>query len=163
LYVSLMTVVEGYRLVQAKDVHAYEESATHSGEEFGRKVRIACQAFNVHRMLWPQLRQLDALTRYKYISHKLLRWLCIYFLLAAGLAFVGAFLVAGYPIVAVSIVTLCIFAFVLGDRWRVKPFAQIVDLLMSLTGAGLGVWRAIRGERFQTWTPAASVRSGVVK
>ena len=26
------------------------------------------------------------------------------------------------------------------------------------TGTGLGVWRSIRRERFQTWTPAASIR-----
>jgi hypothetical protein len=29
-----------------------------------------------------------------------------------------------------------------------------------LLGAGLGVWRSLRGERFQTWTPANSIRGG---
>jgi hypothetical protein len=49
-------------------------------------------------------------------------------------------------------------AAVLGYRWSIKPFAQVVDLLTALAGAGLGVWRSIRGERFQTWTPANSIR-----
>jgi hypothetical protein len=40
----------------------------------------------------------------------------------------------------------------------VKPFSQVADILVAFTGAGLGVWRSIRGERFQTWTPAASIR-----
>ena len=25
---------------------------------------------------------------------------------------------------------------------------------------GIGVWRSLRGERFQTWTPANSIRGG---
>lgn len=160
MYVSLMTVVQGYRLVQASDVRAYEESVTHAGEEFSRKVRIACQAFNVHRLLWPRLRKLDLLTRYKYLSHKFLRWLSIYFLAAGALAFVAGLIAAGQPLLALAVLGLGAFALLLGARWSVKPFVQIVDLLSALAGAGLGVWRSLRGERFQTWTPAASIRSG---
>jgi cellulose synthase/poly-beta-1,6-N-acetylglucosamine synthase-like glycosyltransferase len=160
MYVSLMTVVQGYRLVQASDVRAYEESVTHAGEEFSRKVRIACQAFNVHRLLWPRLRRLDALTRYKYVSHKFLRWLSIYFLAIAAITFVAGLLVAGEPALALAAIALSVIALLLGSRYAVKPFAQIFDLLSALSGAGLGVWRSLQGERFQTWTPAASIRSG---
>lgn len=159
MYVSLMTIIEGYRLIQARDVRAYEESVTKSGEEFNRKVRIACQAFNVHRLLWPKLRRLDALTRYKYLSHKFLRWLSIYFLAAAALAFLGALVAAGAPLLALGLAGVGAIGFAFGTR-GVKPFAQIVDLLTALAGAGVGVWRSLRGERFQTWTPAASIRTG---
>ncbi len=160
MYVSLMTVVEGYRLIQARDVRAFEESVTHSGEEFKRKVRIGCQAFNVHRLLWPRLRQLDALTRYKYLSHKFLRWLSIYFFGIGALAFLGALLAWDLPGLAIAIVVCCSLGIWLGARWHLKPFAQIVDLLTALAGAGVGVWRSLRGERYQTWTPAASIRTG---
>jgi cellulose synthase/poly-beta-1,6-N-acetylglucosamine synthase-like glycosyltransferase len=163
MYVSLMTIVEGYRLVQARNVRAYEESVTHAGEEFNRKVRIACQAFNVHRLLWPRLRKLDALTRYKYLSHKFIRWLSIYFLVLAALTFLLGLTVAGYAAIALMLAILGVFGLVLGSRWSVTPFAQLVDLLTAFAGAGVGVWRSLRGERFQTWTPAASIRNGVVK
>jgi cellulose synthase/poly-beta-1,6-N-acetylglucosamine synthase-like glycosyltransferase len=159
MYVSLMAIVAGYRLIQARDVRAYEESVTQSGEEFSRKVRIACQAFNVHRLIWPKLRRLDALTRYKYVSHKFLRWLCIYFFGAAAIAFLGALVALGEPLLATMLVAVGAVAFILGAR-GVKPFAQIVDLFTALAGAGVGVWRSLRGERFQTWTPAASIRTG---
>jgi Flp pilus assembly protein TadB len=155
-----MTIVEGHRLIQARDVRAYEESVTHSGEEFKRKVRIACQAFNVHRLIWPKLRRLDALTRYKYLSHKYLRWLSIYFLGAAALALLGALLVLNQIALAAALVAAAAAVYVLGSRWAIKPFAQIVDLITALAGAGVGVWRSLRGESFQTWTPAASIRSG---
>lgn len=158
MYVSLMVIVEGHRMIQARDVRGYEESVTRSAEEFSRKVRIACQAFNVHRLLWPRLRQLDWLTQYKYISHKLLRWACIYFLAVAALALLAALVSGGYGLIALALSGLALLAGLLGYRWSIKPFAQIVDLLTALAGTGLGIWRSMRGERFQTWTPANSIR-----
>lgn len=163
MYVSLMAIVQGYRMVQARDVRAYEESVTHAGEEFDRKVRIACQAFNVHRLLWPHLRELDALTRYKYLSHKFIRWLSIYFLGIAALAFLTGLAVMGQAALALMLTALSAFAVVIGSRWSVAPFTQVVDLLCAFAGTGVGVWRSIRGERFQTWTPAASIRNGAVE
>lgn len=160
MYVSLMALVDGHRVIQAHDVCAYEESVTNAGEEFSRKVRIACQAFNVHRLLWPRLRRTDLLTRYKYVSHKLIRWLSIYFLALAALSGIAALISAGYAVLAVVLVALAALGLVLGHVWSVKPFAQIVDVLVALAGAGLGVWRSLRGERFQTWTPANSIRGG---
>lgn len=159
MYVSLMTIIEGFRLIQAPDVRAYEESVTQATEEFGRKVRIACQAFNVHRLLWPRLRRMDALTRYKYVSHKFLRWLSIYFAAIAGVALLAACLAAGQMMLALALVTAAGVVLALGAA-SIRPFSQILDLLTALAGAGLGVVRSIRGERFQTWTPAASIRSG---
>lgn len=158
MYVSLMVLVDGYRVVQARDVRAYEASATDVAEEFGRKVRIACQAFNVHRLLWPRLRKLDALTRYKYVSHKLLRWLGIYFLTLAAGAFIAAAVAAGHTASALTGIALVLIAAIVGYRWSVKPIAQLVDLIIAIAGAGVGVWCSVRGERFQTWTPASSVR-----
>jgi hypothetical protein len=46
----------------------------------------------------------------------------------------------------------------LGLRGTVKPLTQIMDVITSLAGAGLGVWKSLRGESYQTWTPVASVR-----
>jgi cellulose synthase/poly-beta-1,6-N-acetylglucosamine synthase-like glycosyltransferase len=163
MYVSLMTIVDGYRLVQARDVRAYEESVPHATEEFSRKVRIACQAFNVHRLLWPRLRTLDPLTRYKYLSHKFIRWLSIYFLAGAVVSFLFGLVLAGYAGLAFAALAVGCLALWAGARWQIKPFCQIFDVLTALAGAGLGVWRSLRGERFQTWTPAASIRTGAAK
>ena len=160
MYVSLMALVDGHRVIQARDVRAFEESVSDSSEEFSRKVRIACQAFNVHRLIWPRLRTADLLTRYKYVSHKLIRWLSIYFLAFGGVAYLLALLVAGYPLIALALLALAVIGGVLGHATQVKPFSQIVDVLIALAGAGLGVWRSLRGERFQTWTPANSIRGG---
>ncbi len=66
------------RIVRVADAVAYEAAVSRPAEEFRRKVRISCQAFNVNRALWPRLLRLPALDLYKYVSHKLLRWLSIY-------------------------------------------------------------------------------------
>jgi cellulose synthase/poly-beta-1,6-N-acetylglucosamine synthase-like glycosyltransferase len=158
LYLSLMIVCSGYRVIQASDAFAYEESVVSAREEFARKIRIACQAFNVHRLIWPQLRKLDGITLYKYVSHKLIRWFTIYLLVLAGAAFDASLAVAGHAGVAVAL-TACVAAvLLLGSFSAMKPFAQITGIIAAFAATGLGVWRSLRGERYQTWTPAASIR-----
>lgn len=158
LYVSLMILCNGHRVMQASDALAYEESVVSAREEFNRKIRIACQSFNVHRLLWPKLRKLDGLTVYKYVSHKLIRWFTIYFLVIAAIALEAALIVAGHAEVAVGLFLLTAGALFLGCVSSMKPFAQVAGVMAAFIGTGWGVWRSLRGERYQTWTPAASIR-----
>jgi cellulose synthase/poly-beta-1,6-N-acetylglucosamine synthase-like glycosyltransferase len=158
LYVSLKVLCSGFRVIQASDAVAYEESVVSGREEFRRKIRIACQAFNVHRLLWPQLRRLDGITLYKYVSHKLIRWFTIYLLAVAALAFEGALIVAGHAPLAAALAVCTAAALYLGCISSIRPFAQFAGTIAALAGTGLGVWRSMRGDRYQTWTPAASIR-----
>ena len=158
MYLSFSILCDGHRVVRADDVRAFEEATLTTSEEFRRKVRIACQAFNVHRRLWPRLRRMDAISLYKYLSHKLLRWLSIYSLLLSFLCFEAAAAAAGLALPGLGLAVVAAVALYLGQRWRVKPFAQCWEILTTLFAAGVGVWRSLRGEKFQTWTPAASVR-----
>jgi cellulose synthase/poly-beta-1,6-N-acetylglucosamine synthase-like glycosyltransferase len=158
LYVSLMILCSGYRVIQASDALAYEESVVSAHEEFTRKIRIACQAFNVHRLVWPQLRKLDGITRYKYVSHKLIRWFTIYLLAISAIAFDAAVIASGRALAAAALVVCIAGALLLGRFSSMRPFAQITEIVSAFAGTGLGVWRSMRGERYQTWTPAASIR-----
>ncbi len=158
MYVSLMVLCSGYRVIQASDAFAYEESVVSAREEFGRKIRIACQAFNVHRLLWPQLRKLDRITLYKYVSHKLIRWFTIYFLGIATVAFEAALIIGGHARIAVALIVCTAAVLLLGCFSTMKPFAQMLGIIAAVAGTGWGVWRSLRGERYQTWTPAASIR-----
>jgi len=135
MYVSFMVLCSGHRVVQAQDVRAYEESVTSMNEEFRRKVRIACQAFNVHRLMWPRLKQLSAGSLYKYVSHKLLRWFTIYLLALAWLAWLGAALAAGRFELAAAVAVMPFVLWLFGHRWPVQPFAQLFDILSAFAGA----------------------------
>ncbi len=158
MYVSIMVFCEGSRVVQADDVIAYEESVTVAKDEFRRKVRIGCGAFNAHRAVWPRVREQSALTLYKYISHKVIRWLTIYFLLAGWLLIEVGLAAAGYAAAAAWLAGLSIACLLIGALSSRGPLAQIWDILSAFVATGLGVLRAVRGHNFQTWTPIGSIR-----
>ncbi len=158
MFVSFNILCKGYRIVRAADVIAYEKSVTVAQEEFRRKVRIACQAFNVHRALWPQLRALPALDLYKYVSHKLLRWFTALWLVLAGVFFALSLLVVGQVALCLALAALGAGLLWLGAKKEVPLLSQITDILYAFLGAGLGVWKSLQGERFQTWAPANSIR-----
>jgi cellulose synthase/poly-beta-1,6-N-acetylglucosamine synthase-like glycosyltransferase len=158
MYVSMMVFCKGHRVVQADDVNAREESVTVSHEEFHRKIRIGCCAFNVHRVLWPRMRELSVLSRYKYVSHKWIRWLTIYFLVAAVLLFEIGLSLAGHGAPAAWLAGLAAAALLIGATTSHGPLAQAWDILSAFAATGLGVLRSVRGERIRTWTPAGSIR-----
>jgi len=157
MYVSLAILCAGARVVRAETAHASEASVSRPGEEFRRKIRIGCQAFNVHRVLWPRLSQLPAIDFYKYVSHKLLRWLTVYLLgfgvvaLLAGVALLNPAIALGLAATAL----LMLGAIALSRSGRM---AALKDVLLAFVATGLGVWRSIRGDRFQTWNPPDSAR-----
>ncbi len=158
MYVSLAALCAGGRIIRVPDAIAYEEAVSRPGEEFRRKVRIACQAFNVHRRLAPLLRQLPVMDQYKYVSHKLLRWLTIY-LLGAGavLVLAGLALSGAWPwALALAVLGAGFIALVAAARGG--PLGKIREILSAFAATGLGVWRSLRGDRFQTWNPPASAR-----
>lgn len=162
MYVSLSVLCAGGRIVRVADALAYEEPVSRPGEEFARKIRIACQAFNVHRALHARLRTLPALDQYKYLSHKLLRWLVGYLLVAAllcgavGLGLVLVPLGATPAFVALLAVGAGI-AVAVGSA-RGGKLATLRDALGAFAATGIGVARSLRGDRFQTWNPPASAR-----
>jgi cellulose synthase/poly-beta-1,6-N-acetylglucosamine synthase-like glycosyltransferase len=160
MFVSLTILCAGYRVIQVTDARAYEECVTSRSEEYRRKKRIACQAFNVHRLMWRRLRQLDKLTLYKYVSHKLIRWFTIYLLAIAVIAFEASLLAAGYRRVALLLPCGVALTFTLGTMLSVKCFVQITDIMRAFLGTGVGIFLSLRGEHYQTWAPAESIRRG---
>ncbi|HWB51558.1 MAG TPA: glycosyltransferase [Stellaceae bacterium] len=158
MFVSLSILCDGWRVVRAADVRAYELATTAPHEEFRRKVRIACQAFNVHRRLWPRLRRLDALNVYKYVSHKLLRWISGVSLAAAGLCFELALALAGFAWLALAALLLFAGLAVLGWRRRGALPSRFWDVLAALAGTALGIVYSLRGAEFRVWTSPQSVR-----
>ena len=161
-YVPMTIRFAGRRVCRGADVHAFERSAGCGRDEFRRKVRIACQAFNVHRELWPRIRALAPLDLYKYLSHKLLKWLAgPHLLLAAGLALAG--LASALGALAASVIAAgLLLAFALACKLRLQPAPALWDALAMLAAVALGLLRSLQGERFQTWQPADSARAAPV-
>jgi cellulose synthase/poly-beta-1,6-N-acetylglucosamine synthase-like glycosyltransferase len=159
MFVSLSILCDGYRVVRAPDVRAYERSVVVAAEESRRKMRIACQSFNVHRLLRRRLKTLNGFDRYKYVSHKLLRWFTVFTLGASVVSGTAAAALAFGP-VAVLFVVPAVGIFALGQYFKVPGLSHLADILAAFAATGAGIWLSLRGKRFQTWAPAASVRSG---
>lgn len=158
MYVSFNVMFQGFRIIQVDDVIAFEKTASVAHEEFHRKVRIACQAFNVHRLMWPQLRSMSPLRLYMYVSHKLMRWFSIYFLAASVLFLLTGLLIAGAPMLALACVGIVGIVTIAGWVFRIGRFAQAMDVITAFLGAGVGVLKSLSGELYQTWKPAGSIR-----
>ena len=158
MFTSLSILCDGYRVVRGEDFRAFEPPTTRSDEEFRRKIRISARAFNAHRLLWRRLRKLDAVTIYKYVSHKLLRWFSGLILFIAALfawallaSLIGFWITLGL-LVATMIVATAVYAS--GHR----PMRMVGEIFFALIAASLGVFSSLQGKRFQTWTPPASTR-----
>ena len=159
MYVSLASLCRGHRIVRVADALAYEEAVSRPAEEFRRKVRIACQAFNVHRALWPRLRRMPALDLYKYLSHKLLRWLTAGLLTGGVLCMVGAIVAAeAWWLLASTLIAGVVIGLAMFTAQR-GLLVTLRDILGAFVATGIGVWRSWRGDRFQTWNPPASART----
>lgn len=154
--VSMSVIFEGLRLISAPDVVAYEKNTTSSSDEFRRKRRIACRAYNTHKYLWPKIRAsfLPA-DIYKYVSHKLLRWFGAPLLAAAALGFSAFLLVSGHPWILLAAWTAGGAVLLLGAK-DVRPFAALYEILLSILATFLGIVDSWKGKTYQTWAPAKS-------
>jgi cellulose synthase/poly-beta-1,6-N-acetylglucosamine synthase-like glycosyltransferase len=162
-FTSLSIWCSGWRVVICPELIAYERSAIGSREEFRRKVRIACRAFNCHRLLWPRVARLPAWDLYKYLSHKLLRWVagaCL--ALAAGCLLLGlAARGVSLPVV-LGILSAASLLLAGGMVSRVTPMALLREALLAMTATVIGVLCSLRGRRFQTWAQPETTRQAGV-
>lgn len=158
-YLPLTVLIEGHRVVRAPELRAYEPHTTAAGDEFKRKIRIACECMAVHLTLWPRLRQLDAWNLYKYVMYRLVRWAGGWPMLAGVLLLTSAsaLLIGVWPTLVLW--AIGVVAFWLGLRLRIGPAEQAWNILLAFAGNAIGAARALRGRRAVTWDVAGSARA----
>ncbi len=161
MFVSHSILCDGYRVVRDPAVSAFERATTDSADEFKRKIRIACQAFNCHRLLWPRLKCMPPLDLFKYVSHKLLRWFGIYFLLLGALAGGGWLVLQGLGFVALAALPAALLLYGAGRKGVPDLLAKAVEILRAMAATGIGLLKSRQGQRFQTWDlPGSSRKAG---
>lgn len=153
---SIAVLFQGLRCVSASDVIGYEQSVQSSSEEFKRKKRIACGSYSTYRFLRPQIEKLNTLDRFKFLSHKVLRWWGAAHLLAALIAFLLAAISANLLLPAAILLAVGASVFFIGNKIKFGPISSLWEILAAVLATGLGVMESRRGEKYQTWTPAQS-------
>jgi cellulose synthase/poly-beta-1,6-N-acetylglucosamine synthase-like glycosyltransferase len=155
LTVSMTAVFAGKRLMKAEDVIAYERIVANRGDEFSRKIRIATRAFHTHLYLRPHLRRMRAIDRFKYASHKILRWFGGGFVVLGGLSFLTALGMIS-PLLGLAALAVGSLTVLVGSRIKGGALAATMEILIALMATQWGVLRAISGKTQILWTPAAS-------
>jgi cellulose synthase/poly-beta-1,6-N-acetylglucosamine synthase-like glycosyltransferase len=153
--VSMEVVFRGFRLIKSNDVIAYEHLVSARSDEFQRKIRISARAFHTHTMLAEKRAKLSSVDRFKYVSHKTLRW------------FGGGFLIVGAttgiatasllnPILGAAAAGAFIAATLVGLRLPVGMLSSFVEIILAMIATLIGIMRAMRGQTFAIWNPAKS-------
>lgn len=155
LTVSMAAVFSGRRLIKVEDVVAYERLVSKRNEEFSRKVRIAARAFHTHLHLVPDLRKMQGVDKFKYMSRKFIRWFGGLFLMIGVIAGVAwAFTLS--PLFGLAAAVCVALACLVGAKVQNGAVASIAEVVIALMATLLGVFRAMRGQTFVVWSPAKS-------
>lgn len=160
LYLSLKVLIAGFRIHSAEHVRVYERSAVGAGEEKQRKRRIACQAANVHRALWLELRRMPASRLYAYLSHRVMKWLTPFFLAGAVASGLAALAAAFGPALACAALASALALLLIGHAHEARPLSVLSSAVLSLSGVAAGVLESLFTSRTYTvWDPALSIRA----
>ena len=153
---SISVIFSGLRCVSAPDVIAYEQSVAVSSEEFSRKRRIACGSINTYWYLLPQLRKMSLLDRFKFFSHKTIRWAGAFFLLASIICIWIGGSMLGYPLLMTeALLGGALVLWVLGSLGT-PVFATAYEVLLAILATGIGLAEALVGNTYEIWTPSKS-------
>ena len=153
--VSMSVIFQGKRLIKAPDVVAFTNAFSKPGEEIRRKMRIGARAYHTHRFLRPQLAQMSSRDRFKYFSHKFLRWFGGLFMLLGALFGLAA--VASLSLSAAGLLLLlAIIAIGLSLQLGKGHFGKLGQIGLATFATLFGVMQGMRGQTVLTWARAKS-------
>ena len=155
----LMKLAHGGTIVYDADSVAHEEAPEQLGAEFKRRSRIGAGGFASLRVLWPLLNPLQGWTAFSFASHKVLRWLCPLFMIAAFVA--NLFLVAEpfylwLFVGQVAFYSAALLGASLSGNSAPVRLLRLATLFTSVNAALVaGFWRWLAGQRGATWQRTA--------
>jgi biofilm PGA synthesis N-glycosyltransferase PgaC len=156
--VTMELVMRGWRVVYEPDAVTWEDASPSLAGEWRRRSRNAAGGFKAIGRLKPMLNPLRGLAAIQYISHKVLRWLSPFFMIAAFIANLGLMHLPFYSLVLaaqVAFYLLALFGYLLqraGKRWWALqiPFYFCFANATSLAG----FFRYITRSQPVTWAKA---------
>jgi cellulose synthase/poly-beta-1,6-N-acetylglucosamine synthase-like glycosyltransferase len=146
---------EEFTIVYDADAVAHEESAANVGAEFRRRSRIGAGGFQAIVLLWRLLNPARGWVAFTFLSHKVLRWFCPFFLIAMLVSSAALFrwplyryaLAAQLAFYAASTVALLMPR--VSSRLKVLKLGA---MFTSMNAALLvGFWRWVRNSQKAAW------------
>ncbi|MCC7010269.1 MAG: glycosyltransferase [Acidobacteria bacterium] len=159
----LRALAAGRRVEVEPRARAYERAATRLDEEFQRKARMVTRQLGAHAQVGFFLVPFRPLLALRLASHKWLRWLVPYFLLASAainLAVGGPLQRAMLLTLAVGVSALCAGTFLQKRRARVPSILRLWTYFCTVNAAAfVGVFDFIRRRQRVVWAISPSTRS----
>jgi cellulose synthase/poly-beta-1,6-N-acetylglucosamine synthase-like glycosyltransferase len=151
----LLIIEQGKRFIYEPNAITVEETSPKDEEEFKRKVRIVTRSFTgimTYFHLLNPIKRFDF--TYKYLSHKLLRWLVPYYMIVI---FVLNLFLLEERIYQLSFsLQLVFYGLALLGKWIKTKFTYIPYYFCLVNYAALlGTLRALTGKRQATWKPTS--------
>jgi cellulose synthase/poly-beta-1,6-N-acetylglucosamine synthase-like glycosyltransferase len=160
----LARINSGCRIEYDTRAVAFEETPPEVHSEFARRSRIGAGGFQSLALLWPLLNPLRGWVAVSFLSHKLLRWICPFFLVGALVASVALSGAGLYRLALVMQVSLYLVA-ALGYRWpqlaSIHKAARLPTMFTAMNLAllaGFFTWVARR--QGGTWARTARTSVG---
>jgi cellulose synthase/poly-beta-1,6-N-acetylglucosamine synthase-like glycosyltransferase len=145
----------GCRIVYDTQAVAHEETAPTMKAEFRRRVRIGAGGFQSIGMLWPLLSPLNGWVAFTFLSHKVLRWACPFFLV--GMLFANLLLVNESLYVWTLAAQVGFYLLAAAGNWlparpRCLRYLRLPTMFVSMNAAlFLGFFRWFLGQQGGTW------------
>jgi cellulose synthase/poly-beta-1,6-N-acetylglucosamine synthase-like glycosyltransferase len=149
----------GCAIVYDAEAIAYEETPAEIGAEFARRARIGAGGFQSLSVLWKLLDPRQGWIAFTFLSHKLLRWLCPFFLIAALSA--NLFLLSYGVYQALFALQLALYLFAAIGTRSTSPSVISKCLRLTTLFAGMnlallvGFWRWLTTEPQGVWNRTA--------
>jgi cellulose synthase/poly-beta-1,6-N-acetylglucosamine synthase-like glycosyltransferase len=155
----LIKLRTGCALVYDEEALAHEETAPDLKAEFQRRSRIGAGGFQSLTLLWRLLNPKRGWVAFTFASHKILRWLCPFFII--GL------IVTNVPLgdqpfyrrclhAQLAFYWLAMLATVLPGRVKLFRPLRLATMFTSMNAALLvGFWRWLRGNQKAAWKRTA--------
>ena len=155
------------KIVYETEAVAHEETAADVSAEFRRRARIGAGGFQAIVLLWRLLDPRHGWVAFTFLSHKILRWLCPFFMIGM---LVTSSLLAHRPLyrwllaAQVAFYLMWPVANLLPKLPGPLKLLRLAAMFTSMNVALLaGFWRWVRGIRRGTWDRTARVQSAPVQ
>ena len=142
-------------IIYDQEAVAWEECPPEIADEFRRRTRIGAGGYQAMLRLWPLLSPLRGWIGFSFFSHKVLRWLCPFFLilaLAANLVFLDSYLYLALLAAQVGFYIVSAVGAVFPGRGAVGKLLRVPTMFTSMNLALLvGFWNWISGHQRGVW------------
>lgn len=155
----LARLQSGRSIIYDPEAVAWEETPANIGSEFRRRSRIGAGGFQSIALLWRLLSPRQGWIAFTFFSHKVLRWLCPFFLIVA---FVTNCLLIRQPLYQATLGLQSLFylvslagAFIPGSGLALR-MVRLTTMFSSMNLALLvGFWRWLTGRQRGIWQRTA--------